>query len=140
MNSLDVRKEYACARPFSRALQLDSFQQPAKNILFTEKGHLIPRGQSSNASWIINNRVVESWSNVKDPTLQFSSTPTLHSSTEILIADEFLDSGDDLRRLHDYFFRQTFQLLAANQLRLKTFLLRFGNEIRMIHRLGISRA
>ncbi|HEX7226581.1 MAG TPA: hypothetical protein VF353_02305, partial [Candidatus Binatia bacterium] len=26
--SLDVRKEYACARPFSRALHLDRFEQP----------------------------------------------------------------------------------------------------------------
>jgi hypothetical protein len=28
MDSLDVRKEYACARPFSRALHLDRFEQP----------------------------------------------------------------------------------------------------------------
>jgi hypothetical protein len=28
-DSLDVRKEYACARPFSRALPLNRFEQPA---------------------------------------------------------------------------------------------------------------
>jgi hypothetical protein len=37
MNSLDVRKEYACARPFSRASHLDVFEQPAKRNIPAEK-------------------------------------------------------------------------------------------------------
>jgi hypothetical protein len=31
MTSLDVRKEYACARPFSRALHLGLFEQQGSN-------------------------------------------------------------------------------------------------------------
>jgi hypothetical protein len=33
--SLDVRKEYACARPFSRALHLDRFEQPGSRSFST---------------------------------------------------------------------------------------------------------
>jgi hypothetical protein len=47
MASLDVRKEYACARPFSRALHLGLFERPPKG---GEKGpsaalHLIAKGK-----------------------------------------------------------------------------------------------
>ena len=40
MNSLDVRKEYACARPFSRALHLDSFEQPAEIFYLLKSPHM----------------------------------------------------------------------------------------------------
>jgi hypothetical protein len=48
---LDVRKEYACARPSSCSLHLDFFQQPSKNILLAEK--------PPASSWSIAERKLE---------------------------------------------------------------------------------
>jgi hypothetical protein len=75
MNSLDVRKEYACARPFSRALHLDSFQQPAKNILFTKR---------ATCFLVVDRRTqvgaMEWWSHGVMLKTQHSSSPVLQHS------------------------------------------------------------